>query len=310
MPGSEARHDPAALASARRPVFLAGRFPTLAGGLLMMAGAGAAEPGPLVSAHRGGPAQMPENTMPAFENAVRLGADILEFDMNLTADDRIVIQHDTAVNPVICTADPASGVAPAPIRKLSLHDLQTFDCGAKHRPAFPAQKAVPGTPMPALDAFLAHFKDSRVLLFGETKMPPTPDGASVDPTHFVALIEALVRRYGLEGRFILQSSDYRTLDAMQAINPRIRTCLLRVDRFKPDFMALVRSHHARCLVVRAQDVDAAQVRQLRAAGVMLFSDVADSEAAWRDYLGLGVDAILTNDPAALIAFLKRDAAGE
>lgn len=272
--------------------------------------AGAGERQPIVVAHRGGPAMAPENTLAAFENAARLGVSILEFDMNLTADDRIVLHHDTTVNPALCKADPGSGVAAGPIRQLTLRQTRAFDCGSSRPPAYPDQKPAPGARMPTLDQFLQTFRGHDILFFGETKMPRQPTGAPIDPVRFVALIEARVRHYGLEDRFILQSSDYRTLDAMHAINPRIRTCLLRVDRFKPDFMALAKDHHAVCLVVRAQDTDAAQVRQLRAAGVMVFADVADSEALWRGYLGLGVDAILTNDPAALIAFLKRDAAGE
>ena len=56
-------------------------------------GAGAAPPPivtarPIVVAHRGGAASMPENTLPAFDNAVRLGVDIFGFDMVMTADGR------------------------------------------------------------------------------------------------------------------------------------------------------------------------------------------------------------------------------
>ena len=49
---------------------------------------------PLLFAHRGGGALAPENTLPAFLNGVRLGADALELDVRLTADDQVIVFHD------------------------------------------------------------------------------------------------------------------------------------------------------------------------------------------------------------------------
>lgn len=262
---------------------------------------------PLVVAHRGGALLMPENTFPAFDNAVRLGVDMLEFDMQMTADDRLVISHDGTVNASFCDADTGSGVAPGPIRGMTLDDVLKFDCGSKHRAIYPTQKAVPGTHMPTPDAFFARYKDSHELFFGETKMPGKKEG-DVDPMAFTRLIAALVHKYGLEDRFILQSSDYRTLDAMHQIDPRIRTCMLSPWRFKTDYLELARQHHAMCMLLRLQDADAAEVKRLRDAGVKVFSDVVDDETGWHDYLARGADAIFTNDPAGLIAFLKRNGA--
>src|SRR5512139_3843484 len=51
-------------------------------------------PGPWVVAHRGGSALAPENTFPAFDRAVALGADALEIDVRLTGDGAVVVFHD------------------------------------------------------------------------------------------------------------------------------------------------------------------------------------------------------------------------
>jgi glycerophosphoryl diester phosphodiesterase len=264
---------------------------------------------PIVIAHRGGALLMPENTFPAFDNAVRLGADMLEFDMQMTADNQLIITHDGTVNATFCTADPGSGVAPGPVRSLTLAELLQFDCGSQHRALYPTQKAVPGTHMPTPDSFFARYKHSRALFYGETKMPG-PGQGDVDPVAITRLVEAAVRRYGLEDRFILQSADYRTIDAMHEINPRIRTCLLSPWRFSTDYLALAREHHATCILLRVKDTNAVQVQQLRDAGILVFSDVVDDEAGWRAYRALGMSAIFTNDPAGLIAFLSRDRGGK
>jgi glycerophosphoryl diester phosphodiesterase len=265
----------------------------------------AAEPArPMIVAHRGGALLMPENTFPAFDNAVRLGVDMLEFDMQMTADDQLIITHDGTVNATFCSAEAGSAVEPAPIRQLSLAQVLKFDCGSRHRASYPTQKPVPGTHMPTPDAFFARYKGTKALFFGETKMPAPQEG-SVDPILFTRLVEAEVRKYGLEDRFILQSSDWRTLDAMHMLNPHIRTCLLGVWTAHQDYLEVARQHHAMCMLLRLQDADAAEVKRLRAAGVAIFSDVVDDPQGWRDYLARGVDALFTNDPAALIAFLRQ-----
>ena len=53
---------------------------------------------PLVVAHRGACAEEPENTLAAFERAVAAGADVVEFDVRMTADDVAVVLHDPDVN--------------------------------------------------------------------------------------------------------------------------------------------------------------------------------------------------------------------
>jgi glycerophosphoryl diester phosphodiesterase len=261
--------------------------------------------GPLVIAHRGGAALMPENTFPAFDNAVRLGVDWLEFDIQMTADDQLVISHDGTVNATFCTADTGSGVTPRPIRAMKLSDVLKFDCGAKHRALYPTQQATPGTHMPTLDAMLRRYKSAHAVLFGETKMPGPGEGI-VDPVAFTKLVAAAVHKYHLEDRFILQSADYRSIDAMHAIDPRIRTCLLYPWLAETDYLELAHQHHAVCMLLRLQDADASEVKRLRDAGIIVISDVGDDDKSWRAYLARGVDGLFTNDPAALITFLDHE----
>jgi glycerophosphoryl diester phosphodiesterase len=48
----------------------------------------------LVIAHRGASAELPENTLPAFERAIELGAHAIEFDVHADADGRLVVTHE------------------------------------------------------------------------------------------------------------------------------------------------------------------------------------------------------------------------
>jgi glycerophosphoryl diester phosphodiesterase len=260
--------------------------------------------GPMIVAHRGGALLWPENTLPAFDRAVAMGVDILEFDMQVTADDQLVITHDGTVNASFCSAPDT---APAPIRFLTLAQARTFDCGTKHRDIYPNQQSVPGSHMPTPDELFSRYKPTKALFYGEIKMPGKGEG-TVDPVVFAQRVAAAVKRAGLEDRFILQSSDYRAIDAMHQADPHIRTCLLSPWRYQIDFLEQARQHHASCVLLRLEDADAAKVRQLQAAGIMVFSQVIDDEKSWAAYLARGDDALFTNDPKGLAIFLEKQGA--
>jgi len=278
--------------------------PGFARGDAAPAAAAADTPSIPVIAHRGGALLRPENTVAALRHADELGAEILEFDMVMTADDRIVVYHDGAINPDFCRADAGSAVVPGPVRGLSFAQVRQFDCGSGVRPSYAGARhvAVPGARIPSLDEVLRPFRDGNARFFAETKIPKDAD---VDPVKFATLLDAAVREHGLEDRLILQSFDFRTIDALNAINPRIRTCLLGVQRVTKDYLSALRQHHATCIVLGLPDVDAAGVRQLQDAGITVFSNVADAADGWQKYVELGVDAIFTNDPEGLIGFLRQ-----
>ncbi|MBY8820714.1 glycerophosphodiester phosphodiesterase [Sphingomonas colocasiae] len=256
-----------------------------------------------VIAHRGGALLRPENTVPALRHAADLGAEVLEFDMMMTADDKIVVHHDADINPDFCRPDVGARVVPGPIRGLSFAQIRQFDCGSDVRPAYAGKGfvAVPGARIPSLDEVLRGFRGGDARFFAETKIPK---GADIDPVKFAALLDVAVREHGLEDRLILQSFDFRTIDALHAINPRIRTCLLGVPKLTRDYLAMLRRHHATCIVLGHADIDAEGAGALRRDGITVFSNVADSPEDWRKYVDLGVDALFTNDPAGLIDFLR------
>src|SRR5689334_18079587 len=79
----------------------------------------------LVHGHRGARGAMPENTLPAFEYAIREGVDVLELDVAVTKDNVLVVSHDPVLNPVICKNAPKE----TPIHSLTLAQVQQYDCG-------------------------------------------------------------------------------------------------------------------------------------------------------------------------------------
>lgn len=76
---------------------------------------------PLILAHQGASAYAPSNTIPSFQKAVEMGADVLELDVHLTRDGAIVVAHDDTVDRLTNGAGR--------IRDFTLADLQKLDAG-------------------------------------------------------------------------------------------------------------------------------------------------------------------------------------
>ena len=92
-------------------------------------------------AHRGCLDTHPENTLPAFREAVRLGAQMIEFDIQLTSDNVLVLMHDETVDR---TTDGHGSVG-----DLTFAEIRKLDAGKKKDPAFA------GTPIPTFEETLA-----------------------------------------------------------------------------------------------------------------------------------------------------------
>lgn len=246
----------------------------------------------------------PENTLPAFEHALRVGVDALEMDLAVTADDVLVTSHDPTINPAICRGPGGAEVAPGiAIRSLTYAELSRYDCGAVRNPSFPHQVPVPGTRIPTLDEVLCLGAPSRVWFNIETKMRERLDLAP-PPEKFAAMVLEAVRKHKVESRTILQSFDYRSLRAMKKLDPKMRLAALD-DIGKEDFVKLARSAEADIISPRFDFVTPEKVRAAHEAGLQVVPWTANRPDQWRRLTEAGADAIITDDPEPLIAFLRQ-----
>lgn len=277
---------------------------------LVMVGGTAAAAAPDIIAHRGGALLWPENSLYAFKQAQQMGVDYLEMDLQLTEDNELLVTHDADINPQFCTPAPGVGLVPKPVRALTLARSQQFDCGRASRSIYPDAEKRDDIRMPSLASVLEAFAgDRQRRFFIETKMPkPGAPGAPIDTTLYAAKLDQLIRKHGLEDRVILQSFDWRTLEAMRLLNPAVRTCPLAVPRHSSDYLGTLERLGATCIVLSAAETTAQQVRELQSAGVLVFSGVVDHQDDWAQALQLGYDAIFTNDPVGLDTFLRTHSA--
>src|SRR4051812_33338160 len=171
--------------------------------------------------HRGARGLAPENTLPAFAQALTLGVDTLEFDVGVTQDGVVVISHNRVLDPNITKGpDGAWLTAPGPaLRTLTSAELRRYDVGAinpqtEYARQFPEQKVVAGARIPTLAELAALVRragNDTVRFNIETKLSPTASGDTLDPESFAVALVVAVREHGLARRTTIQSFDWRTL---------------------------------------------------------------------------------------------------
>jgi len=188
-----------------------------------------------IEAHRGGRALLPENTLPAFANALSMGVDTLELDMGVTRDGVVVISHERGLNPDLARAPDGKYVtADTPLVSLTLAEVKQYDVGqirpgSAYAARFPDQRAVPGTRIPTLAELFALVRrsgDRHVRFNIATKIDPNHPQESPDPQHFVTAVLELVRREAFSDRVMIQSFDWRTLLLIQQQAPKVPTVYL------------------------------------------------------------------------------------
>lgn len=252
----------------------------------------------LVHGHRGARARRPENTLPAFKYAIEQGVDVLELDVAVTKDNVPVVSHDPMINATICSG-PKTGI---PIHTLTLAELQQYDCGAKQNPLFQTQVPVPGTHVPTLDEVFDLSLGTTVQFNVETKIFADHPELTPDPETFTKMILDLVKKHGIEQRVILQSFDPRTLRVMKKLEPSMRrAALFETDR---DWPEVAREFEATIMSPLYTLVTKERVSWSHSAGLEVAPWTVNKPEDWSKLADDGVDAIISDDPASLIAWLK------
>jgi len=250
-------------------------------------------PRPLAFAHRGGAIGAPENTMRAFERTVRLGYTYIETDVHATADGRLVVFHDDTLDRLTDLSGPVSA--------------RTYRELARAR--------VLGTePIPLLEDVLGTWPDVRFNI-------------DVKESAAIAPFARALHRTGTYDRVCVASfSQARLRQVRAALGPDVCTSLTRSGVAALKITSLFRSllpsttgpatvpaalraalgprFSAACVQVPPfygpfAVITPALLRAAHAFGMQVHAWTIDDPAQMRHLLDLGVDGIMTDDPAAL-----------
>jgi glycerophosphoryl diester phosphodiesterase len=250
--------------------------------------------GPLIRVgHRGAAAVAPENTVRAFEAALEIGVDAIEFDVLDLPGGPLVLAHSDDLLEV------SHGQAPGRVRDLSLAELRGV-----------------APELPTLDEALDFLAATDVSLHVDLKLTTRLDelvGALerrglasrslVSSFHVESLLEVAQRapaiaigrtypedRYGVARRRVLRPVVRTGVVALRAALAR------RVP-------AMLERAGARALMLQHAVVSAAAVRRAHDVGAAVWAWTVDDPVELSRLEAAGVDAVITNDPRILVATL-------
>lgn len=240
---------------------------------------------PTVMAHRGLSADAPENTLYAFSDAILVGADFIELDVQQTRDGVLVVMHDsnlkrtTGVNKDIWDVDYA--------------DIQNLDAGSWFDPAYANAR------IPTLEETL-QFVDKRAKLNIEIK--PTKHGSDTLEQD----VAELITRYQYTDACYVTSFSYGSLKKVKEANPEIRTGYLMSVAYGQFYsLKYADAFSLNKVFVTSQVVNAAHQQ-----GKQIFAWTVNSMSEVRSLCNLHVDSIITDDPVMVQNVISRDSTGE
>ena len=231
--------------------------------------------------HRGEHLHHPENTMPAFEEAVRVGADYIEVDVRTTSDGKLVLSHDATVDR--CTNGKGE------VARMTFDEVRALDAGVKMGPEFA------GTRVPTFDEVLDYAR-GKINIYVDVKKVVTKD-----------LVDHIVE-HGMADHVVIYSGWISK--EIQDLNPKLK---IMPESSSVDLVTrIVRELHPKVIAFGASDWTPEIIKIAKDSGAELYVDrqgsdksgPTDNPASWQAAIDEGADGIQTDRPAELVKFLR------
>jgi len=227
--------------------------------------------------HRGEHLQRPENTIPAFQEAIRVGADYFEADVRTTSDGIMVLSHDA-------TADRCTD-GTGPISAMTLEQVEALDAGIKKAPEYK------GTKVPTFD---------QVLDLARGKIGIYVDIKNAKPKDLVDHIES----HGMADHVVMYCSA-NMCKAIQDLNPKLKV-MPESSSVEHETM-LIDLLHPKVIAFGAGDFKPEIIALSKQAKAEVYVDImgkTDAPEGWRQAIEAGADGLQTDRPGPLVEWLR------
>jgi glycerophosphoryl diester phosphodiesterase len=249
----------------------------------------------VVTAHRGFSGEFPENTLLAFNEAVKIGVDCLEFDLRSTSDLTPIVLHDPTLDRTTDGSGSPNDYSLSELKKLNA----SFFSGAPsdgtgrrlENPAYPEME------IPTFREVLESVPESVGLNI---------QAYQTEPREFLETICALYDEFDVYGIGYLTMSTFKEAEVVRDINPRIDLCVLE-RQWDLDESVLRELRDFGCDII--QPGREAATREMCAlfdemgfhANMFYSNTVEDNEM----FISRGIRGILTDNPDVLLKQLGR-----
>ena len=228
-------------------------------------------------AHRGEHLVRPENTIPAFAEAIRVGADFIEVDVQTTADGHMVLSHDASVDR--CTDGKGR------IAGMTFEQVEALDAGIKKGLEFR------GTRIPTFDQVL-HLARGKIGVYVDVKNASAGDLVSHIDGH--GMTDNVVIYCGLN-----------LAKQIQKLNPRLK--VMPESSSVEHSRLLIEQLHPKVIAFGAKDFTSEIIAVVKQANALVYVDRmgdTDAPAGWQSAIDAGADGIQTDRPGPLVEYLR------
>ena len=235
-----------------------------------------------VTAHRGNSGEFPENTLPALQSGIDIGADWIEVDIFRTRDGKLVVTHDRTTARV---GDRDLDVTKTDYAELLKVDVAT-DFRRRHNQTL---AECPKQIMPLLSEVIKMVKRQR-----RTRLSIQPKMACV------ADAVALIKRMNAQGWVGFNDGNLEYMSEVKRLAPEIPVFW---DRGESDVVADIQTARARgfeALVLNHRTLTRAKVELIQKSGLEAGVWTVNDEPELRRFLKMGVDRIYTDFPSRLL----------
>jgi glycerophosphoryl diester phosphodiesterase len=215
--------------------------------------------------------------MPAYEEAIRLGADFVEVDVRTSADGKLVLSHDDTVNR--CTNGTGK------VSEMSFAELETLDAGIRTGPEFA------GTRIPTFDQAL-DLARGKIDVYVDVKNAAAEDLVNHIVGH--GMTEHVVIYCGLD-----------LAKQIQALNSKLR--VMPESRSVENAERLIEQLHPKVIAFGAADFTVAIISAVKRSGAQVYVDrmgVTDAPEGWQSAIDAGADGIQSDRPGPLVDYLR------
>ena len=229
----------------------------------------AAQTRPVVAiAHRGEHLRNPENTLPAYREAIHLRADYIEVDVRTSADGKLIVSHDKDVKR--CTNGQGE------VSNMTVAELRALDAGG-------------GAKLPLFEEVLAMAR-GKIKVYVDLKQATSKD------------LVAHIERAGMTEDVVIYSG--RQSKEIQDLNPRLKVMPEAVSTAIIE--RLIATLHPRVIAFDRHDWRAEIIKLAKQSKALLYVDrmgATDNPAGWQVAIDEGADGIQTDRPGELVQYL-------
>lgn len=229
-----------------------------------------------IIAHRGSSSAAPENTIAAFDLAVKQRADYIELDVQMTMDQHVVVIHDDTVD----RTTNGSGL----VKGYTLDQLKKLDAGSWFGHSYGNER------IPTLQDILERYS-KRIGILIELKHPKRQIGIE-------KAVADIINKFAYSRHIMVQSFDETALQRMKAYAPSLRTAFI----IKPSMLKMAKSSlavyssFADCLNIKKTMMNRCWIDRIHSFGMDVFIwTVKDQKTADR-IKKYPIDGVVTDHP--------------